>query len=70
MPPDSRRQKSLHTAASRTLVLVDHGPAAVVGAIRRDRDLRRAIGVADTADRTAPAVPPVARTALTVGSER
>jgi predicted nucleic acid-binding Zn-ribbon protein len=26
VPPDSRRQHSLHTAASRTLVLVDHGP--------------------------------------------
>jgi GT2 family glycosyltransferase len=30
-------------------VLVEHGPAAVVGAIRRDRRLRRAIGVANTA---------------------
>ncbi len=48
VPPESRRQQSLHTAASRTLVLIDHGPAAVVGAIRRDRELRRAIGVADT----------------------
>ncbi len=49
IPPNSRRQQSLHTAATRTQVLVEHGPAAVVGAIRRDRDLRRAIGVADTA---------------------
>jgi O-antigen biosynthesis protein len=48
VPPNSRRQQSLHTAASRTLVLVEHGPAAVVGAIRRARTLRRAIGVADT----------------------
>jgi O-antigen biosynthesis protein len=48
VPPESRRQQSLHTAASRTLVLIDHGPAAVVGVIRRDRELRRAIGVADT----------------------
>ncbi len=48
VPPESRRQQSLHTAASRTLMLIDHGPAAVVGVIRRDRDLRRAIGVADT----------------------
>jgi GT2 family glycosyltransferase len=48
VPPDSRRQHSLHTAASRTLVLVDHGPSAVVGLIRRDRSLRQAIGVADT----------------------
>ncbi len=49
IPPNSRRQQSLHTAATRTQVLVEHGPVAVVGAIRRDRDLRRAIGVADTA---------------------
>jgi O-antigen biosynthesis protein len=48
VPPDSRRQQSLHTAASRTLVLVEHGPSAVVGLIRRNRSLRRAIGVADT----------------------
>jgi GT2 family glycosyltransferase len=48
VPPDSRRQHSLHTAASRTLVLVDHGPSAVVGLIRRNRSLRQAIGVADT----------------------
>lgn len=48
VPPDSRRQHSLHTAASRTLVLVDHGPSAVVGLIRRDRSLKQAIGVADT----------------------
>ncbi|HUZ68445.1 MAG TPA: glycosyltransferase [Candidatus Saccharimonadales bacterium] len=48
VPPNSRRQQSLHIAASRTQVLVEHGPAAVVGAIRRDRGLRRAIGVADT----------------------
>ena len=49
IPPNSRRQQTLHAATSRTLVLVEHGPAAVVGAIRRDRELRRAIGVADTA---------------------
>jgi GT2 family glycosyltransferase len=48
VPPESRRQQSLHTAASRTLVLVEHGPAAVVGLVRRERGLRRAIGVADT----------------------
>jgi O-antigen biosynthesis protein len=48
VPPESRRQQSLHTAASRTLVLVEHGPAAVVGIIRRDRSLRKAIGIADT----------------------
>ncbi|MGA7987249.1 MAG: glycosyltransferase [Candidatus Dormiibacterota bacterium] len=48
VPPGSRRQQSLHTAASRTVVLIDHGPAAVLGVIRRDRELRRAIGVADT----------------------
>jgi GT2 family glycosyltransferase len=48
IPPNSRRQQSLHSAASRTQVLVEHGPAAVMGAIRRDRALRRAIGVADT----------------------
>jgi O-antigen biosynthesis protein len=47
-PPESRRQQSLHTASSRTLVLVEHGPAAVVGLVRRERGLRRAIGVADT----------------------
>jgi GT2 family glycosyltransferase len=47
-PPDSRRQQTLHTAAVRTLVLVDHGPAAVVGLMRRKRALRKAIGVADT----------------------
>lgn len=47
-PPNSRRQQRLHAAASRTLVLVAHGPVAVVTAIRRDRGLRRAIGVADT----------------------
>jgi GT2 family glycosyltransferase len=49
IPPNSRRQQTLHAATSRTQVLVEHGPAAVVGAIRRDRGLRRAIGVADTA---------------------
>ncbi len=48
VPPDSRRQRTLHSVASRTLTLVDHGPAAVAGSIRRDRELRRAIGVADT----------------------
>jgi len=48
IPPESRRQQSLHSAASRTLVLVEHGPAAVVGLVRRERGLRRAIGVADT----------------------
>jgi O-antigen biosynthesis protein len=48
VPPESRRQQSLHTASSRTLVLVEHGPAAVVGLVRRERGLRRAIGVADT----------------------
>jgi len=49
VPPESRRQQALHKAASRTLTLVDHGPPALAGLIRRDRDLRRAIGVADTA---------------------
>jgi GT2 family glycosyltransferase len=49
VPPESIRQQTLHKAASRTLTLVDHGPAALAGLIRRDRDLRRAIGVADTA---------------------
>jgi GT2 family glycosyltransferase len=49
IPPESRRQEALHKAATRTLALVDRGPAAVAGLIRRDRDLRRAIGVADTA---------------------
>ena len=49
VPPESRRQQTLHKAASRTLTLVDHGPSALAGVIRRDRDLRRAIGVADTA---------------------
>ena len=44
-----RRQETLHKAASRTLTLVDHGPSALAGQVRRDRDLRRAIGVADTA---------------------
>ncbi|MFI5285663.1 MAG: glycosyltransferase, partial [Candidatus Dormibacteria bacterium] len=48
VPPDSRRQRTLHSVASRTLTLVDHGPSAVAGSIRRDRELRRAIGVADT----------------------
>jgi O-antigen biosynthesis protein len=49
VPPESRRQQTLHKAASRTLTLVDHGPSALAGLIRRDRDLRKAIGVADTA---------------------
>ncbi len=49
IPPNSRRQQTLHAATARTQVLVEHGPVAVVGAIRRDRSLRRAIGVADTA---------------------
>jgi O-antigen biosynthesis protein len=49
VPPESRRQQTLHKAASRTLTLVDRGPSAMAGLIRRDRDLRRAIGVADTA---------------------
>ena len=47
--PKLRRQQTLHKAASRTLTLVDRGPSALAGLIRRDRDLRRAIGVADTA---------------------
>jgi GT2 family glycosyltransferase len=50
VPPESRRQQTLHKAASRTLTLVDKGPSALAGLIRRDRDLRRAIGVADTAE--------------------
>jgi O-antigen biosynthesis protein len=49
VPPESRRQQTLHKAASRTLTLVERGPSALAGLIRRDRDLRRAIGVADTA---------------------
>src|SRR5487761_506428 len=49
VPPESRRQETLHKTASRTLTLVDKGPSALAGLIRRDRDLRRAIGVADTA---------------------
>ena len=49
VPPESRRQETLHKAASRTLTLVDHGPSALAWQVRRDRDLRRAIGVADTA---------------------
>ena len=49
VPPESRRQQTLHKAASRTLTLVDHGPSALAGLVRRDRDLRKAIGVADTA---------------------
>src|ERR1700682_2089138 len=44
-PPESRRQQTLHKAASRTLTLVDHGPSALAGLVRRDRDLRKAIGV-------------------------
>ena len=32
VPANSRRQQSLHTVASRTLVLVEHGPSALVGA--------------------------------------
>jgi O-antigen biosynthesis protein len=49
VPPESRRQQALHKAASRTLTLVEHGPSALAGLVRRDRELRRAIGVADTA---------------------
>jgi GT2 family glycosyltransferase len=49
VPPESRRQQTLHRAASRTLTLVDRGPSALADLIRRDRDLRKAIGVADTA---------------------
>ncbi len=49
VPPESRRQQALHKSASRTLTLVDKGPSALAGLIRRDRELRRAIGVADTA---------------------
>jgi len=49
VPPESRRQQTLHRAASRTLTLIEHGPSALAGLVRRDRDLRRAIGVADTA---------------------
>lgn len=49
VPPESRRQQALHKAASRALTLVDHGPFALAGLVRRDRELRRAIGVADTA---------------------
>jgi O-antigen biosynthesis protein len=49
VPPESRRQQTLHKAASRTLTLVEHGPSALVGLVRRDHDLRNAIGVADTA---------------------
>jgi glycosyltransferase involved in cell wall biosynthesis len=49
VPPESRRQETLHKAASRTLALVEHGPSALAGLVRRDRDLRKAIGVADTA---------------------
>src|SRR5665213_20581 len=49
IPPESRRQEALHKVATRTLALVDRGPVAVAGLIRRDRELRRAIGVADTA---------------------
>ena len=49
VPPESRRQQTLHKVASRTLTLVDHGPSALAGLVRRDRDLRKAIGVADTA---------------------
>lgn len=54
IPPGSRRQQSLHTAVSRTHTLVEHGPAALIDRVRRDRQLRRAIGVADspTARRT------------------
>jgi GT2 family glycosyltransferase len=48
VPPASRRQQLLHTAASRTLVLVDKGPSALVESILRARRLRREIGVADT----------------------
>jgi GT2 family glycosyltransferase len=49
VPPESRRQQALHKAASRTLTLVEHGPSALAGLVRRDRELRKAIGVADTA---------------------
>jgi len=49
VPPESRRQQTLHKTAARTLTLVDKGPSALAGLIRRDRELRRAIGVADTA---------------------
>jgi GT2 family glycosyltransferase len=49
VPPESRRQQALHKAASRALTLVEHGPSALAGLVRRDRELRRAIGVADTA---------------------
>ncbi|MFZ0920341.1 MAG: glycosyltransferase [Candidatus Dormiibacterota bacterium] len=49
VPPESRRQQALHKVASRALTLVDHGPSALAGLVRRDRELRRAIGVADTA---------------------
>jgi GT2 family glycosyltransferase len=48
VPPASRRQQLLHTATSRTLVLVDKGPSALVESILRARRLRREIGVADT----------------------
>src|SRR5580704_14089151 len=49
VPPESRRQQTLHKAASRTLTLVDHGPSALAASMRRDRELRKAIGVSDTA---------------------
>ncbi len=49
VPPESRRQQALHKAASRTITLVDHGSSALAELIRRDRRLRRATGVADTA---------------------
>ncbi len=49
VPPGTRRQQSLHTAASRTATLLDQGPAALAARIRRERALRRAVGVADTA---------------------
>src|ERR1700722_9079064 len=39
VPPESRRQETLHRTASRTLTLVDKGPSALAGLIRRDREL-------------------------------
>ena len=41
VPPELRRQQALHKAASRALTLVDHGPSALAGLMRRDRELRR-----------------------------
>jgi len=48
VPSGSRRQHALHTAASRTATLLDHGPGALATRVRRERDLRRLIGVADS----------------------